>query len=160
MYSFLPFPLYRWGKPPSPPYDSWPYTGRPPSPWWRRPQTHQEMEESTTKQNNLGKETTYDNWRKKTSETTKYHTTRVYKNKQIRNKEKTTPTNKPQKYKKQLARCSNPEKQEISLNPGERCLNIASLNYDDLRNTERMNELLTRLEIQKSALRACKKPTT
>ena len=45
---------------------------------------------------------------------------------------------------------NNPDKQNLGLAPGDRCLNIASRNYeDDLRSEERIKELLTRLEMQK-----------
>merc|ERR1712112_255887 len=49
----------------------------------------------------------------------------------------------------QLVCGNNREKTKLGLAPGERCLNIASLNYDDLRSNGRIQELLTRLEVQK-----------
>ena len=53
------------------------------------------------------------------------------------------------KARKRLGCGNNGEKQNIGLTPGERCLNIASPNYDDLRSEESIRELLTRLEVQK-----------
>ena len=53
------------------------------------------------------------------------------------------------KARRKIVCSNNEEKQNIGLKPGGRCINIASLNYDDLRSEQRINELLTRLEIQK-----------
>ena len=50
---------------------------------------------------------------------------------------------------KNLLRGNNAGKKQISLKHGERCLDIASLNYDDIRSKQRIIELLVRLDMQK-----------
>ena len=51
---------------------------------------------------------------------------------------------------KKLTSWNNSEKTDIGIKHGNRCLNIASLNIDDLRTTKRYIELIQRLETQKN----------